>query len=272
MSQFSHPALNKQYLTEQYINLQKSCRDIGKDLGVTHNTVARALKYFGIPIAPKKSPKGEKKNTRTMGRAFKYLINEVLTKQVLEELYIQKNQTALQISQILSCKESSVANALDFHGIKMRDAGYKPGHIPPHKGKTAETSEHAANISKGKEGKPNYKNRGPNNYKWKGGPNDEEIAARMTLEYTLWKRAVYKRDNYTCQCCGRVFTGKDRKYVCAHHIKYFDTHPHLRYEVSNGVVLCRKCHTREHRDDNMWTKEFIKSRVDIEVCEYEKEL
>ena len=66
---------------------------------------------------------------------------------------------------------------------------------------------------------------------------------RNDPRYRLWRTAVFKRDNFTCQCCG------SKKDLQAHHIiSWKDTYdePELRYEVSNGITLCRKCHLKAH--------------------------
>ncbi len=45
-----------------------------------------------------------------------------------------------------------------------------------------------------------------------------------------------------CVICGSM---KNRE---AHHIANGSHHPQLRFEVSNGVTLCRECHTAFHTD------------------------
>jgi len=54
--------------------------------------------------------------------------------------------------------------------------------------------------------------------------------------YKAWRKKVYVRDGYTCKECGA------RKRLEAHHIKMWAHFPELRYEVSNGITLCKKCH------------------------------
>ena len=63
-----------------------------------------------------------------------------------------------------------------------------------------------------------------------------------TSEYQQWRKAVYERDNYTCQDCGDDKGGN----LNAHHIKPWVGFPKLRYVVSNGITLCVKCHHIAH--------------------------
>lgn len=81
------------------------------------------------------------------------------------------------------------------------------------------------------------KQKGKNNFFWKGGINGENDTLRHRREYKEWRTAVYERDNYTCQCCGT----RGNK-LNAHHINQFANYPEIRYEINNGVTLCTKCH------------------------------
>jgi len=50
---------------------------------------------------------------------------------------------------------------------------------------------------------------------------------------------VYARDNWTCQECGERGC-----YIEAHHIKSFINHESLRFDINNGLTLCRECHKK----------------------------
>jgi hypothetical protein len=63
------------------------------------------------------------------------------------------------------------------------------------------------------------------------------MLARNSLVYKDWRKAVFDRDDYTCQICGQ-HGGR----LTAHHIRLFSTHPELRYVVPNGITLCWPCH------------------------------
>lgn len=56
--------------------------------------------------------------------------------------------------------------------------------------------------------------------------------------YERWRKDVLKRDQFKCQMpnCNSKF----RLHV--HHIKKWSSASSLRYEISNGITLCSKCH------------------------------
>lgn len=61
-------------------------------------------------------------------------------------------------------------------------------------------------------------------------------------EYKEWRASVYKRDNYTCQICGKK-GGK----LNAHHLESFSSNKVLQLVESNGVCMCEPCHKEFHR-------------------------
>ncbi|MCR3760388.1 HNH endonuclease [Clostridium felsineum] len=66
---------------------------------------------------------------------------------------------------------------------------------------------------------------------------------RNSKEYIEWRNAVFKRDNWTCQKCGkRGIT------INAHHIKPFAKYKNLRFVLENGITLCEKCHKKIHKE------------------------
>lgn len=62
---------------------------------------------------------------------------------------------------------------------------------------------------------------------------------RFTPETTKWRKAVFERDNYTCQLCGVRGT-----YLEADHIKPWAYFPELRRLIDNGRTLCKSCHQK----------------------------
>ena len=86
--------------------------------------------------------------------------------------------------------------------------------------------------------------RGEKHWNWQGGIDEEHKRIKQSAEYKEWRNAVYKKDNWTCVECKEHC---DKKTITAHHIKEFYAYPELRFVVSNGEVLCRKCHQRKHK-------------------------
>lgn len=77
---------------------------------------------------------------------------------------------------------------------------------------------------------------------WKGGVSSINNTIRGTIEFRLWREAVFARDGWTCQKCKQI-GGK----LHAHHIKPFAKYPELRFSIDNGITLCKNCHSVEHR-------------------------
>lgn len=84
--------------------------------------------------------------------------------------------------------------------------------------------------------------KGSGNTNWQGGINPENERIRKGIEIRLWKKAVFERDNFTCAKCGQ--SGGELK---VHHINNFADFPELRTSLENGIVLCKNCHNKFHK-------------------------
>lgn len=108
---------------------------------------------------------------------------------------------------------------------------FKKGHKP--------SPETRAKMSKNRKGKGGLK--GKDNPRWKGIKYKRYIHTTWTKKYKEWRKAVFERDNYTCQKCGKI-----GGYIQAHHIKSWAKYKDKRYLIENGVCLCVKCHKNIH--------------------------
>ena len=72
--------------------------------------------------------------------------------------------------------------------------------------------------------------------------------------YKNWRKQVYARDKFSCQWpnCG------SKKRLNAHHIKKWADNPGLRFNLNNGITLCRKCHDNIKNKEVDYEKLFFK--------------
>jgi hypothetical protein len=119
---------------------------------------------------------------------------------------------------------------------------------------------HAKRISEGKKNahfnhsletrtklKIRFSGAGSNN--WKGGISLKNHRIRASMEMKDWRKAVYKRDNFTCVICGI-----NRVPMQADHIKPFAYFPDLRFDIENGRTLCIPCHKKTETYGNRYIK------------------
>jgi 5-methylcytosine-specific restriction endonuclease McrA len=93
-------------------------------------------------------------------------------------------------------------------------------------------------------------------YLWRGGINNINDTIRKSLEYKLWRIAVFERDNYTCIWCGKRSKKGIKVILNADHIKPFAFFPELRFAIDNGRTLCDECHKKTNTYLNRWTSRF----------------
>ena len=77
-------------------------------------------------------------------------------------------------------------------------------------------------------------------------PNTEP---RRGIACLWWKRYVKQRDK-ECQWCG------SKKDLHAHHIIPWRLDEGLRFDVDNGIILCKTCHKRVRRDEMEYARLF----------------
>ena len=78
---------------------------------------------------------------------------------------------------------------------------------------------------------------GKNHHNWKGGIIPTNHLIRNSQKYKNWRMSVFERDKYTCVICGKVGC-----YIEAHHIQSFAEFPKLRFDINNGITVCKDCH------------------------------
>jgi len=114
-----------------------------------------------------------------------------------------------------------------------------------HKGRTGKknSEEHRRKISESQKGIPKLNERGKKHWNWKGGKVKENKRIRGQSEYKIWRELVFERDDWTCQKC--LKRGVE---LNPHHIINFSDNEDLRFDIDNGITLCRECHYKFHKE------------------------
>jgi len=68
---------------------------------------------------------------------------------------------------------------------------------------------------------------------------------RQSKQYCQWVLKVMERDNYTCKECS------SKTDLLAHHIIRWQDDKTKRFNINNGKTLCRGCHSKTHRLDEI---------------------
>lgn len=63
-----------------------------------------------------------------------------------------------------------------------------------------------------------------------------------------WRKKVFVRDDYTCQLC-KLRNGNGKKIVLnAHHLDGWNWCKEKRFDLKNGITLCKDCHDAFHKE------------------------
>jgi len=123
---------------------------------------------------------------------------------------------------------------------KIRDARIKDGHVP--------YLRNGVHWLKGG---------GEKHPLWKGGISPERQSVYSSQDLVSSVKAVWKRDNATCQRCGKHHnTKKNRGNFHIHHIVSFSV-KETRTDINNLILFCKECHKWVHSKQNknkLWLK------------------
>lgn len=198
------------------------------------------------------------------------------TKEWLIGEYIEKGKSTNQIAREIGRNSKRVWEWIKDYGLETRPRGsdygqlFKQGSESAFKGRshTKENKElfRELRLADGrmpymKDGKHWLRHEGARSPNWQGGISPERQAFYSSEQWADAVKAVWSRDDATCQKCGKHHnTAIARGTFHIHHIVSFRVRE-LRAETSNLVLLCRDCHLWVHSRRNS-EKDFIKEPPD----------
>lgn len=142
---------------------------------------------------------------------------------------------------------------------RMSETSKRIGSKPPSQLGKHFTPEHRRKLGVSKIGEKNKW--------WKGGITPEINKIRNSVDYRLWREAVFAKYGWICQKCG-IRSGMGKEVILnAHHILNFADYPELRFAIDNGITFCKDCHYEFHsiygmtKNTNEQIKQFLYSLI-----------
>lgn len=140
-----------------------------------------------------------------------------LSKEQLEDMYINKLLSSHKIAKILNMHSTTIQYWIKKYKIKVtqehldelnhrKRLGFK--HSQKTKDKIAKahigfkhSEESKRKMSENTKKNPIYY--GSNNWNWKGGVTSLRQLIRNCPKMNFWRKSILQRDNFTCQYCGK---------------------------------------------------------------------
>lgn len=209
------PYRNRSWLYNEYVIKNRFAEDIAKECNINVRTLREWISMLEI----------EKQSAKT----------KHITKEILTNLYTVQHKSAVEIGKMYGVSDGTVLNSMKKYNIPSFSNSeaykiylYEKGGLEKAR-KSQSTMENRIKSS--------CRQRGINIEDFEGFSTTEQHMARNNTYYKEWKRKIFERDNYTCQCCG-IRGGN----LNAHHLYNFSEYKDLRYDINNGITLCEKCH------------------------------
>lgn len=196
------------------------------------------------------------------------------TKEWLYEQYVTRGRTANDIAREVGRDPKRVWEWMRDYGIETRKRGFGNPEVHFKKGQaSAFKGHHHTESAKEKfrqdrfadghvpylvNGEHWLKQEGKHPATWRGGISPERQALYGSEKWKDAVKAVWKRENATCQLCGKR-QNEDREHTFhLHHLYPFADYEKLRTDPDNLVLLCRDCHLFVHSKKNTERKFILK--------------
>lgn len=146
----------------------------------------------------------------------------------LREQYLERRRNAPEIAAECNVNVTTIIRYMERYGIERRT-----------------TKESLKGVQAGAK-----------NPAWKGGVTPERQRLYKQGGWREFTKQIFARDGYVCQRCKQGISGNKKRSGAAHHIKSWAGHPELRFDPTNVITLCRKCHLWVHSRANV-AREFL---------------
>lgn len=235
---------NDEWLREEFVNKNRSIKDIAKECGISHTSLEKYLKKYNIRKRPRAEdvvlPTKEEliylHHSEHLGiRAIAALYPNIGVGTIVR-LFSEYNIERIDGNVLLKEWWSKEENKQKMSTIRMKfweDDTYRERNL-------ARLRDKDGIYLRAKKFSAKYQNVTEN--EWPGFLTPVQTRIRGSAEYVAWRKAVFERDEYTCQCCGDRSCSGHPVELHAHHLENFAHNEDLRFDVNNGITLCYNCH------------------------------
>lgn len=186
------------------------------------------------------------------------------TKEWLIDQYFNQNKNCNEIGKEIGRNGKSVWGWFKLYEIKINKRGANWRNNLAYDGSFWEGRKHKneskdkirqARINEGskpvlKDGKHWLHHEGAIHPNWKGGISPERQGVYSSKEWVECVKAIWKRDNATCQICKHHQSNFRETKFHIHHIESFMIRE-KRMDIDNLVLLCPTCHRFVHSKENI---------------------
>lgn len=221
----------KNVLEKLYVTKRLSLKKISDKFDRTIESIRHDLIFYGIP----------RRKWRGGGRG-RGSWPPRLSKETLENLYVKRKMSSLEIAEKTNRGKHGILIALGFHGIQMRTV----------------SAAHRLAISKGRT--PSIE--GEKNPMWRGGISFELYSPEFNEKL---KEKIRRRDEYICQRCGKTQEqelNELNKKLAIHHID----HDKQNCNPSNLITLCASCNSKTNFSELRTISEVVENTRLISEC------
>ena len=263
-SMISDLVIEKNLIKGLYWGNGMSLKEIGKILECSITSIYNRMKMYNIPrrdigkrsrlyicdsceIKFKDYPSNKRGNvivcsSRCWGNWLRENKKKVIIEpELLWELYWGNQYSMRKISSLFDTDNHTIKRRMDLYQIPIRsksEAGkllenkHAIGSIPWNKNITHEKDDRIPS--------------GERSGGWIDGRSSENEWLRRCRRLENWRKQVFERDNFACQICHDKCKEGNRIILNAHHIKSWAEYHNDRFNVDNGMTLCKLCHNWVH--------------------------
>lgn len=232
---------NKDWLYNEYILKNRTGKDISLKCGISERNLRKYLDLFEI-------------NQKNDDKSY------LLTYELLQLLYVNQQRTIHDISELYGVSFYLVRDKLNEYNIHLKTRGewmlkyFDKDMRDNYRAKANQMwSDELFRVKHrqimrnlalqdGYSKKISMAQQHTNEETWRGFLTSDNNRVRNSREYKEWNYSVFKRDRFTCQCCGAKSHKGHQVTIHAHHINNFADNVDKRLDINNGITLCYDCH------------------------------